>query len=281
MSDHATTSSADPTISGSTTQGPVVLVVDDGVATVRLNRPDAMNSLDVPTKVLLLETLRQVADNPEVRCVVLTGTGRAFCTGQDLKEHIGLLRNPGSAGRLSTVEEHYNPIVSTIVGMDKPVVAAVNGVAAGAGASLAMACDLRVVAETAGFNTSFAGVALSCDTGASWTLQRLVGRAKALELLLMPRTVGAEEAAALGLATKVVAVADLEAEVAALASRLAHGPTVAYASIREAVTFAGDHPFVDALAHEAALMRRTGDTEDHQRAVSAFVAKEKPVFEGR
>ncbi len=281
MSDHATTSGEDPTISGSATQAPVVLVLDDGVATVRLNRPDAMNSLDVPTKVLLLETLRQVADSPEVRCVVLTGTGRAFCTGQDLKEHIGLLQNPGSGGRLSTVEEHYNPIVSVIVGMDKPVIAAVNGVAAGAGASLAMACDLRVVADTAGFNTSFAGVALSCDTGASWTLQRLVGRAKALELLLMPRTVGAAEAASLGLATKVVAAEDLAAEVGALASRLAHGPTVAYAAIREAVTFAGDHPFVDALAHEAGLMRRTGDTADHQRAVAAFVEKQKPVFEGR
>lgn len=262
------------------TDAPVLLDVTDGVATVTLHRPEAMNSLDVATKVLLLETLRQVADLDSVRCVVLTGSGRAFCTGQDLKEHIGLLRS-STGPRLSTVEEHYNPIVTALVEMPKPTVAAVNGVAAGAGASLALACDLRLVADTAGFNFAFANVALSCDTGMSWTLQRIVGRARALELLYFPRTVGAEESASLGLATTVVAPDDLVAETAALAARLAAGPTVALASIREAVTFAGDHPFSEALATEARLMNRTGATADHEAAVAAFVAKQKPVFEGR
>ncbi len=263
------------------TDAPVLLDVVDGVATVTLHRPEAMNSLDVASKVLLLETLRQVADLESVRCVVLTGSGRAFCTGQDLKEHIGLLRSSAGGPRLSTVEEHYNPIVTALVQMPQPTVAALNGVAAGAGASLALACDLRVVADTAGFNFAFANVALSCDTGMSWTLQRIVGRAKALELLYFPRTIGAEEAASLGLATTVVSPDDLVAETAALAARLAAGPTVALASIREAVTFAGDHPFAEALATEARLMGRTGDTADHEAAVSAFVAKQRPTFQGR
>ncbi len=262
------------------TDAPVLLDVADGVATLTLHRPEAMNSLDVATKVLLLETLRQVADLDSIRCVVLTGSGRAFCTGQDLKEHIGLLRS-SSGPRLATVEEHYNPIVTALVEMPKPTVAALNGVAAGAGASLALACDLRVVADTAGFNFAFANVALSCDTGMSWTLQRLVGRARALELLYFPRTIGAEESATLGLATTVVAPEDLVSETAALAGRLAAGPTVALAAIREAVTFAGDHPFAQALATEARLMSRTGGTEDHEAAVAAFVAKQKPTYQGR
>lgn len=263
---------------------PVLLDVTEGVATVTLNRPEAMNSLDLATKVLLLETLRQVAERTTVRCVVLTGAGeRAFCTGQDLREHAGLLREDAAGGRpqLSTVEEHYNPIVATLLGMDKPVVAAVNGVAAGAGASLAMACDVRVLAETAGFNLAFAGVALSCDTGASWTLQRLVGRARALDLLYFPRTVDATESMALGLATRVVPAAELTAEVGVLAGRLAAGPTRALGAIRDAVTYAGDHTFAEALSHEATLMARTGATEDHAAAVAAFNAKQKPVYRGR
>ena len=170
----------------------MVYDLTDGVATIRLNRPEAMNSLDIATKVLLRETVRTAAEDPAVRCVVLTGTGRAFCTGQDLKEHIEILESQSSEVLFDTVEEHYNPIVSALVAMEKPVIAAVNGVAAGAGASLAFACDLRIVADTAGFNLAFANVALSCDTGSSYTLQRLVGKAKALELLYLPRTIKAE-----------------------------------------------------------------------------------------
>src|SRR4029079_13635767 len=129
--------------------------------------------------------------------------GKAFCTGQDLKEHIELLQYGGSEALFTTVDKHYNPTVTALAGMTKPVIAAVNGVAAGAGASLAFACDLRIVADTAGFNLAFANVALSCDTGASYHLQRLVGRAKALELLYFPSTIGAAEAPGLGPATKV------------------------------------------------------------------------------
>jgi 2-(1,2-epoxy-1,2-dihydrophenyl)acetyl-CoA isomerase len=266
---------------GGATDGPVLYDVTDAVATIRLNRPAAMNSLDLATKVLLRETVRAAAEDPAVRCVVLTGTGRAFCTGQDLKEHIEILESQSSEVLFDTVEEHYNPIVSAIASMEKPVVAAVNGVAAGAGASLAFACDLRIVADIAGFNLAFANVALSCDTGSSWTLQRLVGRAKALELLYLPRTIKAEEAYDLGLATRVVAADSLDAEVADLASRLAAGPTVALAAMRRSVAYAAEHTFTESLELERQMMQRTGATEDHRAAVAAFVAKEKPVFQGR
>jgi 2-(1,2-epoxy-1,2-dihydrophenyl)acetyl-CoA isomerase len=268
-------------MTSSTATGPVRLDLTDGVATITLDRPDAMNSLDVATKVLLLETVRSVADDPAARCVVLTGTGRAFCTGQDLKEHIQLLHNGGSDQLFSTVDDHYNPIVSALADMEKPVIAAVNGVAAGAGASLAFACDLRVVADTAGFNLAFANVALSCDTGASYHLPQLVGRAKAIELLYFPRTIKADEALELGLATRVVPADELAAEVAALAARLAAGPTVALGAMRQSVAYASGHSFEESVAFESAMMQKTGATADHATAVAAFVAKEKPVFEGR
>ncbi|GAB3772886.1 2-(1,2-epoxy-1,2-dihydrophenyl)acetyl-CoA isomerase [Nocardioides ginsengisegetis] len=259
----------------------VLLDVTDGVATITLNRPDAMNSLDIATKVLLLETVRTVADDPAVRCVVLTGTGRAFCTGQDLKEHVQLLESGGSDQLFSTVDEHYNPIVTALAGMAKPVIAAVNGVAAGAGASLAFACDLRVVADTAGFNLAFANVALSCDTGASYHLQQLVGRARAIELLYFPRTIKADEALELGLATSVVPADGLAAEVGALAARLAAGPTVALGAMRRSVAYSAGHSFEESLAFESSMMTLTGATSDHREAVAAFVNKQKPTFEGR
>ncbi len=263
------------------TDSPVVLDVTDGVGTITINRPAAYNSLDIATKELLLATVQQVADDPAVRCVVLTGTGKAFCTGQDLKEHVQLLENGGSDALFTTVDKHYNPTVAALAGMAKPVIAAVNGVAAGAGASLAFACDLRVVADTAGFNLAFANVALSCDTGASYHLQRLVGRAKAIELLYFPRTVSADDALALGLATSVVPAADLAAEVGALAARLAAGPTVALGAMRQSVAFASGHSLEESLVLESAMMQKTGSTADHRAAVAAFVAKQKPVFEGR
>ncbi|GAB3948963.1 hypothetical protein GCM10029976_081110 [Kribbella albertanoniae] len=180
--------------------------VSEGVATITLNRPDAMNALDTPTKVLLRDTIQAAAADDAVRVVVLTGTGRAFCVGQDLKEHIGLLQANDTAALWSTVPDHFAPMALALAEMPKPVIAAVNGVAAGAGASLAFACDFRIVAETAGFNLAFTGIALSCDTGISWTLPRLIGQAKALELLYFPRTVPAAESLELGLATSVVPV---------------------------------------------------------------------------
>jgi 2-(1,2-epoxy-1,2-dihydrophenyl)acetyl-CoA isomerase len=259
---------------------PVLLDVSGGVATVTFNRADAMNALDTPTKELLLSTLQRVAEDVDVRVVVLTGTGRAFCVGQDLREHIGLLQS-GDESLWQTVPEHYNPIVELIATMNKPVIAALNGVAAGAGAAFAFAADLRVLADTAGYNLAFAGIALSCDSGSSWSLPRLVGTARAKELLLMPRTVRAEEALALGLATRVVPADELVDVVAELAGTLAAGPTLAYGSIRRAVAYSAGHTLAESLAREGEYMSLTGASEDHAAAVSAFLAKESPVFTGR
>ncbi|WP_310529309.1 enoyl-CoA hydratase-related protein [Nocardioides sp.] len=259
----------------------VLLSVDNGIATITLNRPEAMNSLDIATKELLRDIVQQVADDDAVRCVVLTGTGRGFCVGQDLKEHIELLHSGSSEALFTTVERHYNPIVTALATMPKPVVAAVNGVAAGAGASLALACDMRVLADTAGFNFAFAGVALAADTGASYHLPRLVGQAKALELLYFPSTVSASDSEALGLANQVVPAAELAETVTALATRLAAGPTLAFAAIRQSVAFSSQHTFADSLANEGEAMNRTGASADHAAAVAAFLAKEKPVFQGR
>lgn len=259
---------------------PVLVDRTDGVATVTFNRPDAMNALDVATKEALLAALQDVAGDPDVRCVVLTGTGRAFCVGQDLKEHIGLLKDDAEA-LWHTVAEHYNPVVELIATMDKPVVAALNGVAAGAGAAFAFAADLRYVAASAGVNMAFTGIALSCDSGTSWSLPRLVGTAKAKELLLMPRTVKAQECLELGLATEVVADEELSTRVAEVARQLAAGPTLAYGAVRRAVAFSAGHALTESLAHEGEMMALTGTSQDHMLAVDAFLAKEKPRFTGR
>jgi 2-(1,2-epoxy-1,2-dihydrophenyl)acetyl-CoA isomerase len=259
---------------------PVLLDLNGGVATVTFNRADAMNALDTPTKELLLSTLQQVADDPAVRVVVLTGTGRAFCVGQDLREHIGLLESRDEA-LWQTVPQHYNPIVELIATMNKPVIAALNGVAAGAGAAFAFAADLRILSDTAGYNLAFAGIALSCDSGSSWTLPRLVGTARAKELLLMPRTVRAEEALAIGLATRVVPAAELTDVIAEVAGTLASGPTLAYGSIRRAVAYSAGHTLTESLAQEGEFMSLTGASEDHAAAVSAFLSKETPVYTGR
>ncbi len=259
---------------------PVLFAVADGVATVTLNRPDAMNSLDNATKDSLLSTLRQVADDPTIRVLVLTGSGRAFCVGQDLKEHIAAQQS-GEVSLGDMVAEHYNPIGLLLATMDKPVVAAVNGVAAGAGASLALAADFRIMVEEGGLNLAFAAIALSCDTGSSWTLPRLVGIAKAKELLLLPRTVSAQDCLALGLVTQVVPAAQFPAAVADLAAKLAAGPTLAYGAIRNAIAFSAGHGFEESIENERLLMAATGRTADHTAAVEAFLSKTRPVYQGR
>lgn len=260
---------------------PVRQRLDQGVATVTLDRPDALNSLDIATKEALLAAVRAAADDDAVRCVVLGATGRGFCVGQDLREHATRLESVSNEEVWSTVDEHYSPLVRAIAEMPKPVIAAVGGIAAGAGLSLALACDFRIAADSATFTTAFAGIGLSCDTGSSWTLPRLVGRARALELLLLPGPVTADEALRLGLVTRVVPAADVDAEAATLAARLAAGPTLAYGAIKEAVNHGASHTLEESLAVESAMMARTGASDDHRRAVTAFLAKRQPEFTGR
>jgi 2-(1,2-epoxy-1,2-dihydrophenyl)acetyl-CoA isomerase len=254
--------------------------VSDGVATVTLNRPDAMNALNTELKTALRDTLLAAADDVGVRAVLLTGTGRAFCVGQDLAEHAHNLEGD-LAAVWATVPEHYTPIATTLATMPKPVVAAVNGVAAGAGAAFAFACDFRIVADTAGFNMAFSAVGLSADSGSSWTLPRLVGMAKAKELLLLPSTIPAAQALELGLATEVVDASEVASRGRALAVRLAAGPTVAYGAIRRSLAFSAGHDIDESLDFERQMMELTGSTDDHRGAVKSFLAKEKPAFEGR
>lgn len=265
-------------------QEPVHYCEHGAVVVIRLQRPEAMNSLDRNTKTALLEALQRASEDPTVRAVVLTGSGRGFSAGQDLREHVADLQAATDAKDTfalgSTVREHYNPIVTLLATMPKPVVAAVNGVAAGAGAAFAFACDVRLVGASAGFNLAFSAIAVSCDSGASWWLPRLIGMARAKELLLFPRTVRAEEALQLGLATKVVPDDELDDAALALATTLAAGPTLAYASIRRAVAFSAGHPLAESLENEATLMDLTGASDDHRHAVEAFVAKQPITFEG-
>ncbi|UYM06174.1 enoyl-CoA hydratase/isomerase family protein [Solicola gregarius] len=258
----------------------VVYDVSSHVATITLNRPDTMNSLTVQARAELKEALHRAAADTDARAVVLTGTGRAFCVGQDLKEHVANLRDKPIDQVWSVVAADYSPMVTAIATMPKPVIAAVNGAAAGAGASLAFAADFRVLAEPASFNLAFANIALSCDTGASWTLPRLIGHAKATELLMLPRTVRSEEARSIGLATSVVPAEELTSHVRELALKLAAGPTLAYASIRRALAYSATHSMADSLEHEGQKMALTGASSDHKAAVAAFLDKETPNFEG-
>jgi 2-(1,2-epoxy-1,2-dihydrophenyl)acetyl-CoA isomerase len=263
----------------------VLYEVSDGLATITLNRPEAMNALNIATKVALREAAEAAAGDAAVRAILLTAAGdRAFCVGQDLKEHIGLLaadRETGSGQTMSTVKEHYNPIVKALVGAPKPVVAGVNGVAAGAGFGFALAADYRVVADTASFNTSFAGVALTADSGVSWTLPRVIGPSRAADLLLFPRSISAQDALELGVANRVVPAAELRAEAEKVARKLAEGPTVAYSAIKEAVAYGLTHSLAETLEKEDELQTRAGQSEDHGIAVQAFVNKEKPKYMGR
>ncbi|MGW4643515.1 enoyl-CoA hydratase-related protein [Sphaerisporangium sp. NPDC004334] len=257
----------------------VLYAVEQGVATITLNRPDAMNALTVVMKAALLEALERARDEAEVRAVLLTGAGRGFCAGQDLREHAENLA--AGAGLDGTVRAHYNPIVLAITGMGKPVVAAVNGYAAGAGVSLALACDFRVAAENARFAMAFSAIALAPDSGASWTLPRLVGAAKARELLMLGDPVDAAEAARLGMVTSVVPAEELARSARDLAVRLAQGPTLAYGAIKQALDFSAAQPLEDALSMEADLQDACAKTEDHHSATRAFLAKQRPVYEGR
>jgi 2-(1,2-epoxy-1,2-dihydrophenyl)acetyl-CoA isomerase len=249
------------------------------VATITINRPAARNALTTETKVALLDALRNASADQGVRAVVLTGAGQAFCSGQDLREHADLLASGGAP--LETVREHYNPVIETITGMAKPVVAALPGVAAGAGASLAFACDFRIAAERASLMLAFARVGLGPDSGASWTLQRLIGAARAAEMLMLAEPVDSATALGLGLLTSVVPDSELPAAAAAFAARLASGPTLAYAAIKESLLYASSHGLSESLEKEAGLQTRLGDTADHQQATAAFVSKQVPVFHGR
>ncbi|MEV1329170.1 enoyl-CoA hydratase-related protein [Micromonospora costi] len=258
------------------------LLVDrtDAVVTLTLNRPKAMNALDVALKEALRDVLAELETDRTCRAVVLAGAGGSFSAGQDLREHVTTLES-GDGDPLSTVRAHYNPIAARLANLPKPVVAAVRGMAAGAGASLAFLADIRIGGPGTSFLMAFAKVGLAADTGASWTLPRLVGHAKAVELLMLAEPVRAEEACRLGLLNRLMDDDEKVLPAAQeLAARLAAGPTVAYGAIKRQLSIADAGTLADALAAEAQAQAICGATTDHRAATMAFVAKERPVFEG-
>jgi 2-(1,2-epoxy-1,2-dihydrophenyl)acetyl-CoA isomerase len=259
---------------------PVLLAEDaGGVRTLTLNRPDAFNAFNAELKETLLSELRWAAGEEAVRAIVLTGAGKAFCAGQDLKEHIEAL-GAADGAPMRTVEEHYSPLVRALLTIPKPVIAAVNGTAAGAGASLAFACDLRIAAESSKFLLAFAGVGLSADTAVSWTLPRLVGYGRAMEMMLLGEPVTAPDALQIGMVNRVVPDGTALTAAVELATRLATGPTMAYAKIKEALHAGAAGDLEHALATEARTQAELGATADHLEAVQAFVAKRNPSFTG-
>lgn len=261
--------------------GAKVLVTRRGAAaTVTLNRPDRGNSLTNEMKVQLRDALDALARDAEVRAVVLTGAGRAFCAGQDLAEHAAALRAAASTA-FDTVDEHYNPIVTALATMPKPVVAAINGTCVGAGLGFALACDVRVAADSAKFGTAFSAIGLTCDSGLSASLVHAVGAARASELVLLGESFGADQALAWGLVGRVVPAAEVAETTATLAGRLAAGPTAAYAESKRLLAATRQPALADVLAAEGAAQARLGLTGDHRNAVDAFLAKEKPTFTGR
>jgi 2-(1,2-epoxy-1,2-dihydrophenyl)acetyl-CoA isomerase len=259
---------------------PPVLVADSaGVRTVTLNRPRSFNAFNLELKSALLAALAAAAAEPSVRAVVITGAGRAFCAGQDLKEHLALI-SAGDPRVTATVSEFYNPLIVAITGMVKPVIAAVNGVAAGAGAGLAFACDLRIVGRAASFSMAFAGVGLSADSGASFLLPRLIGQGRASKMMLLGEKVDAEEALRIGMVDDVVADEDLAAAVSSTAARLAAGPTRAYGWIKASLHHGASTDLTSTLAFEDRAQIDCFASADHREAIRAFVEKRPAEFTG-
>jgi 2-(1,2-epoxy-1,2-dihydrophenyl)acetyl-CoA isomerase len=248
---------------------------DPGVRTLTLDRPDALNALDRELKDVLLAALRGAARDRAVRAVVLTGAGRAFCAGQDLRE-----RGDGTPSLAGELRERYIPIVEALHRLEKPVVAAVNGVAAGAGFSLALACDLRVMAETATFISAFGRIGLVPDSGLSWFLPRLVGPARAAEIIFTTDPVDAVAAERIGLVNRVVSAETCLAEAQALAARLALGAPLAIGLAKRSLAFSVEHDLSASLAFEAELQGIAGRSADHAEGVAAFAEKRPPTFTG-
>ncbi|HEY5114174.1 MAG TPA: enoyl-CoA hydratase-related protein [Nakamurella sp.] len=261
--------------------GPPVLAADvDGVRTITLNRPAAFNSFNLDLKRALLVALADAGAAPTVRAVVITGSGRAFCAGQDLKEHLALV-SAGDRRVAGTVREFYNPLVTMISTMPKPVIAAVNGAAAGAGAGLAFACDLRIAARSASFSMAFAGVALSADTGASFTLPRLIGHGRASRMMLLGEKVDAADALVIGMVDSVVDDAELPGAARTLAESMAAGPTRAYGWIKASLHFGAAADLAATLDFEDRAQVECFASPDHHEAIRAFVEKRPPRFTGQ
>ncbi len=255
---------------------------EDGVLVMTMNRPEAMNALTSEMTTLMLEALRNAIDNDDVGCIMVTGTGpRAFCSGGDVKAMAGGSKNLGSFEAKVNDLRSRMEVSRLLHEMPLPTVAMVNGVAAGAGLSIALACDMRFVGRSARMTTAFAKVGFSGDFGGHYFLHRLIGTAKARELYFTADILDSTQIEALGLANRVVDDAQLEAETMAFCKKLASGPRVAHALMKGNMKIAEEGTLVEALEGEAWRLTRARDTEDHKEAARAFVEKRKPVFKGR
>ena len=252
----------------------------ESVGKITLNRPSALNAINDAMGEELNFALKEAERDEKMRCLVITGAGRAFCAGEDvssLKERYGRGFHPSLGDHL---RKKYHPMIMRIRNMEKPVIGRLNGIAAGSGASLALACDIRIASEEAGLRQAFIGVGLVPDSGSSWFLTRLLGPGKALELIMTGETIKAKDAESLGLVNEVVPAAELDRTVDDLAHRLAAGPTKALGLSKRVVNRVSTLDLADALEYEAVHQNIAGRTSDHLEAIKAFLEKRQPKFSG-
>jgi 2-(1,2-epoxy-1,2-dihydrophenyl)acetyl-CoA isomerase len=258
----------------------ILVSVEAGVQTITLNRPDKLNAFNADMHALLREALKAAATEASIRAVLLTGAGRGFCAGQDLSERD--IAAGGAPIDLSvTIGSLYNPLVRRLRELPKPVLCAVNGIAAGAGANVALSCDIVLAARSAAFIQAFAKIGLVPDSGGTWHLPHLVGTARAMALAMLAEKLPADDAERWGLIWKAVDDDKLMAEATQLARALAAGPTKAFGLMKKAIYAAGNHTLDAQLELERDLQRNAGMSEDYREGVAAFMQKRKPDFKGR
>jgi 2-(1,2-epoxy-1,2-dihydrophenyl)acetyl-CoA isomerase len=263
---------------------PLVIDVSEGVATLTFNQPDKLNALSGDMVTQSIAALERFTTDPEVGCIVVTGAGRGFCAGGDVKgmKEANLSKeSPQSFEQRVDRQRASHRLSGLLYSSPKVTIAAINGAAAGAGLGIALACDLRLAADTAKMTTAFAKVGFGGDFGITWPLTRLLGEAKAKELLLLSEVLPAARALELGLVNRVIPHAQLMAQVRELATRIAAGPQVSYRYMKENVRLAATQDYQTMLEREAWTHLRCGDTEDHREGVRAFVEKRQPKFTGR
>ncbi len=256
----------------------IELKIENGIAKVTLNRPETFNSFNREMALRLQSTLDSCETNDEVRAIILTGNGKAFCAGQDLREVTSPELNPGFR---KILEEHYNPIVKRIRSIEKPIIAAVNGVAAGAGANIALACDIVVASEAASFIQAFSKIGLIPDSAGTFFLPRLIGFQKASALMMLGDKISAMQAEELGMVHKVFPIEMFEEEVLKLASKVAQMPTKALGLTKRLLNQSMVNNLDQQLVMESDLQIKAAESEDYAEGVNAFIEKRKPVFKGK